>query len=1239
MIRKGMENNRGFVLLVALGVLGVLGLLAATFATLSRVERAVSNSYVDKVRAKMLAQSGVERAIASIRGRAMIQSWDDQRNDWYYREMLNVETGTLVYPAIVKTDLWKFVPTRAYGMPPRSLESALDDGLVNGVANGISFPQALSPSANEPFSGQFPGTYENRGDVYALKVLDCASMINVNDGGKNTVRMLNALGSILKCADGSLVSTGGFNLGDQISTKAIARGKPFNNKSEVLDAVFINNTFFAGNATEARKRFSAVQNFITTHGWIDGMTMKFENTWGKGPASNYQGGSWASAISSTNEAPSDSKYADSGSEPVEVAAAIDPADTKLASVPMSVECTTNPLYMIAANVPGAYASLPATRLLAAPGPVMVKDVAKGGAFKQFVTGQGLSIPLAGETKAGKFGGSYYLGEPRTPINVNTAPKEVLVATMMNLAADFWDYAVVSESPSPAILNFNARLEVFPVVITQADAEKMADFIISARFTNGSPAGAWSYNDWMHFEDDVLLAMTMGASAIPGITRWQTALVKANANPNSNIKKYNPDLILVTSHPQVNPDRLVRMDKSDIKVNSTEWTFSSNGLFEIESIGRVYNAGKIMAEEKIETVVKVFDQVVYTTQEQLEKDRIWTVEDSKEGDLLAGGYPPVVSMPEYLYNTKTNPIHYRSQTGDVTWCADYEGYMILNGPVNIVSGITPGPAANGAGGYGTGDPNKACWGPDPHGLNADGGKEITGLPAPPVAPNPTVCAVSFVAGFNLASLYPNQSHRNAWHDGASGGAGGPRHPEYSYTSPHCFGDGVSMSASPLNSFTQDTGYLSASYSPKQPYQMLPTGSGADFWDGGCDMTNFGVYMNTTRRNRFHTYWADEVPSPNVTIEMTVKPEIDLWNWAKGSQPHDMAGWMGTYQIFACKRQFLFDWGTGGTQGMNYTVRGYVQNSKVFLEMYCHTNLSFYIIWADNYWKPHTWHHVEWTWVSGHEQLIGGVMVPVPPNAMLFVDGTPASEANTDVWGGSGSKSFVNTVTGVGVYPAGVAALVLPENVAPTNPNNDVGTGPRFDVGGILANDGAYGMSSPRWHGTIDNVVMHHWRSHAAAFTPRNRYHSMTYYDGSTWKSGEGYKKEKAGVYKKRLTYLEGVAATKDVTIGTVACTHYHPFHVHLYGHDGSAPTTSFGHITPSLRIKTGGSYVDAYYYDGCVGVPVKTQLKAGSEVYYLGWFEIAALVPVTMSPILCDIKVTYFEEPQTLYRLSSSEAKK
>ncbi|MCE9582143.1 MAG: hypothetical protein K8T20_06595 [Planctomycetes bacterium] len=1216
-MRFGTIHNRGFVLLVALGVLGVLGLLAATFAVLSRVERAVANSYVDKVRAKMLAQSGIERAVASIRGRAMIQAWDDVRNDWYYREMLNAESGGLTYPAALKTATWKYTPTRGYGMPPRTLEAALDDGLVAGAPNGISFPQSSTPTAHEPFSGEFPGTYQARGDVYALKVLDCASMVNVNDGGQNIIRVLNNLGSILKCADGTPLSAGGFNLGDQVAAKAKKRGVPFNNKAEVFDAVFNGNPLFASPA-EARKRFGACRDFITCHGWVDGTTIKFKNTWTG--ASGYTGGDYASAIAS---APATrAVLAEAEAEEIDPLGENPRADGGLAA---------SPLFMVGISVPGAYASIASTRFLAATGPFMVKDPGKGGGFKQFVTGLGTDTATGGETSAGKFGGFRYQGEPRTPVNINTCSREVLVATLMDLEADFWDYLVLDESA--AVKEYTGSVGNINVKITKADAEKVADFLLSARYTHGSPAGAWCFNDWMHFEQDVL-------GAIPGITRFQKALIRANANPNTNVRKLCPDLILVESNPAVAPQDLVRMDKSDVKVNSTEWTFSSNGLFEIEGIGRVYSAGKVMAEEKIETVVKVFDQVVYRSQEQFERDRGWTTEDSTEGDLLAGGYPPVISMPEYVYNAASNPVHYRSQAGDVSWCADYTGYLILNNPAKVQAGVTPGPAQDGSS---SGHNEDACWGPDPTSLT-----KIQGTPSPSTVaassggfviahPKLKKCGISFVAGFNLASLYPNQSHRYAWHD--AGGSGAPRHPEYAYSSPHCFADGLNMSASPLNSSPQDTGYVSSWSSPMEPYQVRPGSTGAYFWDNGCDLQNQGIYLNETRRNRFHTYWADEVPSPQCTIEMAVKPEIDLWTWVRKSKPHVVSSWSGTFTIMACKRQFLFDWGVGGTRGMNYTVRAYAELTRLCLEFYHHPTGRFYVMWMDQAWKPHTWHHVEFTWVSAHQAtLADGSLVDVPANAMLFNDGGTSApgEASMSSPEAPGQRD-VNTKLGQAVY--GGAAMVLPENVAPTNPNDDTGTGPRFDVGGILASDGTYGMSSPRWHGIIDNIVMHHWRSHEGPFSPRNRYHSATYYDDATWKSGQGYKKELAGVYKKRLTWLESIAATHSIVIGTVACSHYHPFHVHLYGHDGAAPTTSFGHITPALRIKTGGSYVDSYYYDGCVGVPVKAAVQAGQELYYLGWFEVASLVPVTMSPILCDIRVTYFEEPAVLFRLSSSEAKR
>ncbi len=603
MIDRHPERQRGFVLLVALGVLGVLGLLAATFATLSRVERVVSNSYVDKVRAKMLAQSGIERAIASIRGRAMVQSWDDQRNDWYYREMLNAEAGTaIVYPAAVKSDIWKFTPTRGYGMPPRSIELAFDDGMTGGV-NGISFPQPKSPTENQAFSGEFPGTYMASGDVYALKVLDCASMINVNDGGEQAKRMLNNLGDILKNADGTAFNGGGFKLGDKIQAKAIARGKAFNNKSEILAEVFVADPLFAGNPTEAKKRFDAARNFITCHGWIDGTTTRFVNTWTG--ATDYTGGDYSSATSAgggggsgggggggTGEDPPKDE------DPIDPIDPIDPKDPYddgsggfVKQAPEVPGFATSPLYSLSASIPGSYASLPATGLLAAPPATPITDISTGGGFKQYILSQG------SDNKTGKFGGTYYKIEPRCPINVNTASREVLVAQLMDLESSFWDYLVVSESASKK--EYTSNLGLIVSKITKTEAEAIADFLIGGRFTHGTPAGSWSYNDWMHFEDEVI-------NKIPGLDRFQLGLLKANGNPNSNIKKLCPDLILVQSDPSVDPDDIVRLDKSDIKVPSTEWTFSSNGFFEIESIGRVYNGTQTIAEEKVETVVKVWD---------------------------------------------------------------------------------------------------------------------------------------------------------------------------------------------------------------------------------------------------------------------------------------------------------------------------------------------------------------------------------------------------------------------------------------------------------------------------------------------------------------------------------------------------------------------------------------------------------------------------------------------------------
>ncbi|MBI2922321.1 MAG: hypothetical protein HYY18_14810 [Planctomycetes bacterium] len=1157
MLSINRSSRRGFVLLVALGVLGVLGLLAATFATLSRVERAVSNSYVDKVRARLLAQSGIERALATLRGTAMQQAWDDPRDDWYYREMLNGPVGALSYTPGAIAAMGGYTPSRAYGAPPRTLEAAADAGLAGGPVTGISYADAANPAT----SGSLPGTYEIDGDLVFLKVLDCQGMLYVNDQNPEIKRLLTNLGSILG------IDAGGFDLGVETVKAAKTRGKPFNNKSEVLDEVFVKVL----GPDEGRKRFAAARNFITCHAWVDLNTMHF----GTKPAVALGGDAGETRL-----------------------AAADPAATTTAALELSPFAAA-PLFNVSARLPGSYPTLPATRFLPVttlPG-VSMSPIDQGGGLVQFVTGSGSA------TVPAKFGGTNMWVQPRAPVNVNTATREVLVALLWGLKATFVDYD-----------HATGKLVTRGVSITKAEAEVAADHILTSRFTFGSPAGAWSYNDWMHVKNEVL-------DTIPGLDRFKIALIHANCNPNTDIRKLNPDLLMIDSNPVRNSVDFVRLDKSDITVKSTELCFSSMGLFEIEALGRVYSSGRIMAEERIETVMKLYDVLRYTTQEQFERDRNWDNDDPKEseGSLMSNGYPPVVSMPEYPYNNpKLDPMRYKSATNNVTWAADYDGYLILNGSAKVTAGVTPADFNASA--------SKMCRKPN------------VGQPA--TAPWTQVdwansgedCKISGVWGFNEGTLRPSQSHANSGTNPQSHLSPRPTNPEYEYDSPNC--EGVLTRNYPANSLTSDDDYRSAGgFSPKQAFQVNPAGGlntiRTGLFEGGADIQPFGLYVNYLKRRRFHTIWGDELPTGDFTVEFMYKPEVDHWEWAKGLPRTALAA---TWDAGPCGRMHL--WGLGAaTHGTNYEQWLYVQGPRVYYDLF--QAGQHYIIYADHQWRAHTWHHIEISIAKSHlKTLADGSTVTVPHNAMLYVDGVPAS-------GFLGSGVDVSTVVGKKVYDA--KAMSLPTAFIAVMPNNDWGVGPRMEILSKLQKTPGFGMSQPSTMGTLDNLVIHHWRSHDASFTPRNRYHSTSYYNAASYKSGVGYLGEKAGVYKKRLKFLEDlVASGKDVTIGTVSCTHYHPFHEHLYGHDGTGgggpKPTSFGHITPAIRMKSSGSYLDAYGYDGCAGLPVKARIAPGTELFYLAWFEVASLVPVNMSPILGDFTITYFTEPKTYYRLASAEAK-
>ena len=59
-------SGRGIALVLVLGVLALMSALALSLVSLTRLERKISQNYVDQVRAKMAAESGVEGAVAKL---------------------------------------------------------------------------------------------------------------------------------------------------------------------------------------------------------------------------------------------------------------------------------------------------------------------------------------------------------------------------------------------------------------------------------------------------------------------------------------------------------------------------------------------------------------------------------------------------------------------------------------------------------------------------------------------------------------------------------------------------------------------------------------------------------------------------------------------------------------------------------------------------------------------------------------------------------------------------------------------------------------------------------------------------------------------------------------------------------------------------------------------------------------------------------------------------------------------
>lgn len=210
-------GRRGFAIFISLAVLALLSVLASSFAIMSQMERSIAGSYVDKVRAKLVAESGIEKAVRYLSNRARSQAWEGLN-------MPNPNPG----PPFYVPDTVAYGD--AYGTP---LENCSSPSLRESFAN-------LQATPNNPArSGSLAATYQGGWDLFIDKILDAQGQVDLNATNPNLPTILENLGNAISQVPAGFGVNTGLNpipvgRGTDIVNLRTTLGGRFASKDELL---------------------------------------------------------------------------------------------------------------------------------------------------------------------------------------------------------------------------------------------------------------------------------------------------------------------------------------------------------------------------------------------------------------------------------------------------------------------------------------------------------------------------------------------------------------------------------------------------------------------------------------------------------------------------------------------------------------------------------------------------------------------------------------------------------------------------------------------------------------------------------------------------------------------------------------------------------------------------------------------------------------------------------------------
>jgi len=231
-------RERGMVLLFALGVLSLLAVMGMIFATFIRTEAIASQNRLDAVRAALVARSGIIRAVSELRNVCALRPYDSVDDSWVYKDK------------------------------------------AGNLANGIPLEDE---NVRPTVEGSLGGTYTVGGNVYRVKVIDCASQINLN--GKQPLevmaRMLDALGEAIASRGGKGTNpvshlrytdpSGKMRKGGEaiVYFRESLTDARFVSKYQLLELYQMSEPPSPDADKVAFEKFKLIEDFITAHSWVN----------------------------------------------------------------------------------------------------------------------------------------------------------------------------------------------------------------------------------------------------------------------------------------------------------------------------------------------------------------------------------------------------------------------------------------------------------------------------------------------------------------------------------------------------------------------------------------------------------------------------------------------------------------------------------------------------------------------------------------------------------------------------------------------------------------------------------------------------------------------------------------------------------------------------------------------------------------------------------------------------------